>query len=124
MPQPLHVLIVEDQPADAELMLAQLRKTDYEIRSMTAKREPEFIAALKEHLDVILADYTLPDFSVPRALQLLKERSLDIPLIVVTGSLGDEAAAECIKLGASDYILKDRLARLPEAIAQALETRR
>src|SRR5512146_335291 len=107
----LHVLILEDRPADAELILVQLRKAGYAIQSRRVERESEFRAALEENVDVILADYTLPAFGVPRALQLLKQRDADIPFIVVTGSLGDEAAAACIKLGATDYFLKDRLAR-------------
>jgi len=88
----VRVLIVEDRPADTELMLAQLRKTNHEIHWNSVKEEHEFIAALEEHFDVILADYTLPAFSVLRALELLQQRRLDIPFIVVTGSLGDDAA--------------------------------
>ncbi|MBI4841866.1 MAG: GAF domain-containing protein, partial [candidate division NC10 bacterium] len=81
-------------------------------------------ACLDPGLDIILADYSLPQFDALRALRLLQERGLDIPFIVVTGSIGEEMAVECIKRGAADYLLKDRLARLGLAITHALEQER
>ena len=86
--------------------------------------EEDFLAHLTPPPRVILADYHLPQFDALRALTLLRERGLDIPCLVVTGALGDEAAVECMRQGAADYLLKDRLARLGEAVKQALERKR
>ena len=73
---------------------------------------------------MILADFNLRNWTAIDALEILKRSGKDIPLIVVTGSLGDEAAVECIKQGAADFVLKDRPARLPTAVQRALEERR
>ncbi|HLF24778.1 MAG TPA: PAS domain S-box protein [Anaerolineae bacterium] len=123
MTTPLHVLIVEDRPADAELMIHELRRAGFDPDWRRAQSEPEYLAQLEQTPDLILADHTLPQFDSLRALQLLHERRLDIPLIVVTGSISEEAAVECIKQGAADYLLKDRLTRLGPAVAAALEQR-
>ena len=120
----LRVLILEDRSADAELMLHALRRAGYEPDWRRVETEPDYVAHLEPTLDVILADYNLPQFDALRALQLLQERNLDIPFIVVTGTIGEEAAVECIKQGAADYLLKDRLARLGSSVAHALEQKR
>jgi PAS domain S-box-containing protein/diguanylate cyclase (GGDEF)-like protein len=117
------VLLLEDRPADAELVMSALRRESGQIQCQIASTEPEFLAALDDLPDCILADYNVPGFGALAALDVRNRKHPDIPLIVVTGSLGDEAAAECIRLGANDYLLKDRLARLPEAVAHALEKR-
>jgi PAS domain S-box-containing protein len=124
MPKPLRVLILEDVEADAELLLHELRRNDFEPDWQRVETEADFLVHLRPGLDVILADHTLPQFDALRALQRLKERGLDVPFILVTGTLGDEKAVECIKQGAADYILKDRMARLGPAIEQAMEQRR
>ena len=124
MATPLHVLILEDAPDDAELMLLELRQAGFEPAWHCVETE----AAYRDHLDqgweVILADYTLTQFDALRALALLKERGLDIPFIVVTGSISEEVAVACMKQGAVDYLLKDRLARLGPAVQHALEEKR
>ena len=89
-----------------------------------AASEEEYLAALDATIDVILADYMLPKFSALDALDRLHDRGLEIPLIVVTGALGDEAAVECIKRGAADHLIKDRLARLGSAVSRAVQERR
>jgi len=124
MPTSLRVLILEDRPADAELLLYELRRAGYAPDSRRVETEADYLAHLEPTLDIILADYTLPQFNALRALHRLQERELNIPFIVVTGTIGEEAAVECIKQGASDYLLKDRLARLGSAIAHALEQKR
>jgi signal transduction histidine kinase len=124
MSQPLHVLILEDQPDDAELVLRELRRAEFDPNWLRVDTEAEYLARLDPRLDVILADYTLPQFNALRALGLLRDRGLDVPFIVVTGTIGEEAAAECIKQGATDYLLKDRLGRLGQAVARGLEDRR
>jgi PAS domain S-box-containing protein/diguanylate cyclase (GGDEF)-like protein len=121
---PLRILVLEDAPADAELMIHELRKAGWEVQWRQTQTENAFVAGLDPPPEVILADYTVPGFGAPQALAVLNARELSIPLIVVTGSVTDEAAVECMKLGAADYLLKDRLARLPEAVAQALEKER
>jgi PAS domain S-box-containing protein len=117
----IRVLVLEDNPPDAELEIAQLESAGFApdwVRVMTG---PEFAAQLDAKFDVILADYSLPQFSAIGALQVMQQRGCEIPLIVVSGSIGEERAAECIKEGATDYLLKDRLGRLGRAVAVAIE---
>jgi PAS domain S-box-containing protein len=119
----LRVLVLEDSPTDAAVMLHHLQAAGYAANWRRVETEAEYVACLDPSLDLILADYTLPDFSAPRALQLLRERGWDIPVIVVTGTASEEVAIECMRLGATDYLLKDRLARLGEAVRNALTLR-
>ena len=121
MPTRLKVLILEDQPTDAELMVAELHRAGYEPDWRRVDTEADFQSALDAGFDVILADYDLPQWNGLQALRLMQAKRLDIPFIVVSGTLGDELAAECVKRGASDYLLKDRLARLGQAVQEALE---
>src|SRR5262249_51789284 len=85
--------------------------------------ESDYLAELERSPDLILADYSLPRFNALRALELLRERGLDVPFIVVTGTIGEEQAVECIKRGAADYLLKDRVGRLGAAVRAAVEQR-
>ena len=124
MPSPLRVLILDDSSADAELMTRELRKSGLSLESRWVATEEQYLEALDPAIDVILADYALPGFNALAALEHLKRRNLGIPFIVVTGVLGDEAAVDCIKKGAADYLLKDRLNRLGPAVARAIEDRR
>jgi PAS domain S-box-containing protein len=118
------VLILEDRPEDADLMLHELHKSGFDPAWERVETEPEFLAHLVPELDVILADYTLPQFDALRALGLLKESGLDIPFLVVTGSISEEAAVAAMKQGASDYLLKDRLTRLGPAVIHAIDEKR
>ena len=118
---PLRVLIVEDRPADAELMLYELQRSGYEPAWRRVETEADYLSQLQSAPDIILADHTLPEFGAPRALELLKASALDIPLIVVTGSISEEVAVARLKQGATDYILKDRMTRLGDAVARALK---
>ena len=124
MPTSIRVLIVEDSADDAELMLRDLADHGFAPQADRVKTEAAYLAGLDAAPDVILTDYRLPQFSGQRALELLSERRLDIPIIVITGAIGDEEAAGLIKLGASDFLLKDRLARLGPAVTQALKLKR
>ena len=121
MSRPLRVLLLEDRQDDARLILHELRQAGFEPVGDRVETEPDFLAHLDPAPDLVLADYHLPQLDALRALRLVRERGLDVPVIVVTGALGDEAAVECLKQGACDYLLKDRLARLGQAVAQALE---
>jgi PAS domain S-box-containing protein len=118
---PLKILILEDQPADAELLAAELRRTGLSFVWERVDSRADYLASLATPLDLILADYHLPQFTAIDALKELQQRGLDIPVIVVTGYVGEETVAECLKQGAADYLLKDRLNRLGQAVRGALE---
>jgi PAS domain S-box-containing protein len=120
MPTPLRVLLLEDRPSDAELLLYELRRAGFDVTSQRVDQEEDYLAALDPSLDIILADYTLPQFDGLTALRHLQGRGLDIPFIAVTGMQSEEAAVQCMREGASDYLLKDRLGRLGQAVSHAL----
>lgn len=124
MPTPLRVLILEDQPSDAELLVYELRRADFDPDRLWVDTEQGYLAQLEPALDVILADYNLPEFDALRALRHLQGRGLDIPFIVVTGTISEDVAVECMKQGASDYLLKDRPHRLALAVHRALAEKR
>ncbi len=123
-PQPgqLRVLHVEDNELDAELVAQALRRGGFSVSVVVVQAEKEFERELRlQRPDVVIADYNLPQWQGMEALEVLRREGLDIPLILVSGALGDVTAVECIKRGATDYVLKDGLARLPEAIRRALQ---
>ncbi len=124
MARSLRVLILEDVSADAELMIHELRQSGFDPDWERVETGEQYLAHLRPDLDVILADYTLPRFDAVEALRLLRKRKLDVPFIVVTGTIEEEAAVACLRQGADDYLIKDRLARLGPAVEQALEARR
>lgn len=115
------ILILEDVPTDAELMQRALR---HDGMTFTAKRvdtEQDFTAALVEFSpDIVLADFKLPTYDGLSAVTYVRREYPGLPVIVVTGALRDETAIELMKAGAVDYVLKDRLARLPAAVRSAL----
>lgn len=117
----LRVLIVEDSEMDAELIVMRLEIEGYNPAWQRVDTRQTFLEALNEDLDIILSDWTLPQFSGLAALRLLKEKDLDIPFIIISGSIGEEAALDALRLGAYDYILKDRPDRLGQAVHNALE---
>jgi len=120
MGAPLRVLVLEDRPADAELVLYELKRSGYEFTHQRVDTQQDYRRAIQEPLDIILADFSLPQFNAMQALHILQEEGLDIPFIVVTGTISEEAAVETMKQGAADYLLKDRLSRLGQAIQRAL----
>ena len=124
MPRPLRVLILEDRPEDCDLMLHELRREGFEPAWQRVESEASYVARLTPDLDVILADYSLPGFDAVRALHRLKDRGLDVPFIVLSGTIGDERAAAIMRDGATDYLLKDRLARLGPAVTAAVAAAR
>lgn len=118
----LRVLLVEDNPADVELELLTLRKDGFDVSGDVAQTAEEFTSRIRSaHYDLILADYNLPQWRGTETVDILCRENLDIPLIVVTGYLGEEKAVDYIKQGATDCVLKDRLARLPASVHRALE---
>jgi len=124
MPLPLRVLILEDSEFDAELVLYELRRAGYEPDCRRVDNEADYVSCLSTDLDIVLADYSMPQFSALLALHLMKKQGMDIPLIVVTGTVGEEAVAECMRQGARDYLLKDRLGRLGSAVERVLQEKR
>src|SRR5579864_2844309 len=118
---PIRVLILEDRPEDAELMLHELRRISFEPTWERLETEAEYLASLQSPPDVILADYRMPQLDAPRALELLRSLDLDIPFIVVSGAIGEDLAVAIMRQGATDYLLKDRLKRLGPAVRHALE---
>ena len=118
MSLPLSLVLLEDYAPDAELIVRALRRAGYDPSWTRVTTEEEFLETLKQPPEIILADSSLPLFSMSRALVLLSERGLAIPVITVSGR-SDDAAPECIKMGATDYVSKDDLDRLPHAICKA-----
>jgi len=118
----LRVLLVEDDPADVELVLLALESEGFQVSSDTVQTVDDFTRRVRTGVyDVILADYNLPQWQGMEALEILRKERLDIPLIVVTGYLGEEKAVDCIKRGATDCVLKERLGRLPFSVRRALK---
>ena len=121
MSTPLRVLIVEDQEDDAALMLRELRRSQFDPVSERVETEQEMSAALEEGgWEVVLCDHGLPRFNSLQALKLLHETGLDLPFIIVSGSIGEDLAVAAMKSGAHDYILKGNLARLGPAVEREL----
>jgi two-component system cell cycle sensor histidine kinase/response regulator CckA len=120
----LRVLILEDNADDAELVVRDLRRAGFAFVVDRALNEAEFLSGLERSPHLILADYQLPGYNVLAALRTLRERGSVVPLIVISGTIGEEAAAECLREGATDYLLKDRLGRLGQAVRNAVERAR
>ncbi|MES9991004.1 MAG: EAL domain-containing protein [Candidatus Thiodiazotropha sp.] len=117
----LKVLIVEDLPYDAELMALRLRDEGFDLDYSRVQTESDYLQAIADQPDLILCDWHLPQFSGFRALTLLRQQSSDIPFIIVSGGIGEEAAIDALRQGANDYVLKDRPARLGEAVKRVLQ---
>jgi two-component system, cell cycle sensor histidine kinase and response regulator CckA len=118
----VRVLIVEHNEADVELSLRELRRGGLQIQAQVVATPEEFAKKIEEEsFDVILADYRLPGWTGLDVLALEKKHGIENPLILVTGTLGEEVAIECIRRGVSDYVLKHQLARLPIAVQHALD---
>lgn len=116
----MRILILEDNRSDVALMLSALAA----LRPFThgvARSEYDFLNALDQDWDIILSDYNLPQFNALSALNILAERRLSIPLIVVTGALGREAEATCMRLGAVAFVLKEHLDSLAGLIARTVQ---
>ncbi len=121
MEKQLRILILEDVPTDAELVENELRKGGIEFTSKIVKTKEDFLKELREFKpDIILSDYNVPSFDGPHALEIIKEQYPEIPFIFVSGAIGEELAIETLKMGATDYVLKDKLKRLVPSINRAL----
>jgi two-component system sensor histidine kinase UhpB len=117
-------LLVEDSPNDAEILMAEVKRAGFAPNWKRVETERDFLAELERLPDIVLSDYSMPGFSGLRALELLRERKRDIPFILISGTMGEDMAVEAMKRGASDYLLKDRLARLGDAVKRSLDAAR
>ena len=121
----LRVLLVEDEPADVELALRALRQAGFGATGDVAQTPEEFTDLVRRNsCDVILADYKLPNWNGLESVEILRRESLDIPVMMVSGAIGELMAVECIKRGAADYVLKDHLARLPDCVRRAIREKK
>jgi signal transduction histidine kinase len=117
----LKVLVVEDSEDDMFLMLRQLRLGGYEVESARVETSATMQAALEQkHWDLVISDYSMPEFSAPEALGVLQSLNLDLPFIIVSGTIGEETAVASMKAGANDYLIKGNLARLVPVVEREL----
>ncbi len=124
MSQSLRVLILEDRPQDAELLIRELRRAGYDPDWRREDSEAGFLAALEQSPELILSDYSLPHYDGLKAMKAVRDCDRDIPFILVSGTVGEEIAVQAMQAGVTDYLLKDRLGRLGPAVQRALEARR
>ena len=121
MSKPLRLLIIEDSESDALLVLRELKQGGYEVEFERVETSNAMQKALTErNWDLILSDYSLPQFNAPQALEVLKTSGQDLPFIIISGTIGEETAVSSLKAGAHDFVLKDRMARLIPAIEREL----
>lgn len=117
----LRILLVEDSDSDSALMRHALKRSGFDSESEVVQSAEQFREKIRKNkYDIVLADYRLPGWNGMETVELLREEGLDVPVVLVSGALGELNAVECIKQGAADYVLKDRLARLPQAVRRAV----
>jgi signal transduction histidine kinase len=117
----LRVLVVEDDPSDVELVLHALRTGGIEADRDVVQTPEEFMQCIrKNNYSIVLADYKLPEWNGLETVEILRREGLDVPVILVSGALGEVKAVECIKQGAADYVLKDQLPRLADVVGRAI----
>ncbi len=120
--QKLKILILEDNENDAALIQRVLERAEMDFEAIVVNDQSSFLSAIQNNVfDIILSDNYLPQFDATAAIQMIREHKIDTPLILVTGTVSEGFAVSMIKTGACDYILKDRLQRLPSAILSAVE---
>jgi signal transduction histidine kinase len=117
----LRVLHIEDSELDHELAMAHLRRGGLEVQTLRVDSEADFRNALADDWDLVLSDYNLPGFSGLTALEVLKRSGKILPFILLSGEIGEDVAVEAMRNGASDYLLKNNLARLVPAMEHAIE---
>ena len=120
---PLRLLLLEDHAIDADLLIAELRRAGVQADVKVVGTKAAYLENIDPAFDAIISDFDLPQFNAKDALALLQDQHLDIPFIVVSGAIGEETAVDLMKNGAADYLLKDRLARLPQVLAHAVNAR-
>ena len=121
----LRILFVEDLPGDMELAVRELRKSGMEFTSLRVDTGKEFQKALNEfNPEIVISDYALPSFDGMQALKLSKAHDSTIPFIILTGSMNEETAVECMKAGADDYVIKEHLSRISFAVREVIERKK
>lgn len=121
MNEPLRVLLIEDNPDDAVLLQAALEEGGLAVAVTRVETEADLRDALTRAWDVVISDYRLPRFDGLAALRLVRALDPDVPFILVSGAVGEEIAVEAMREGAGDFVLKDRLLRLPPAVRRELQ---
>ena len=118
----IKILFLEDNPADIELVLYELRKGGFDVRHRTAKNRKEFLEQI-QHIDydIIIADYSLPDITGIEAIHLCQRKNIDLPVILITGEGNEQVAVDCLRNGAFDYILKKNITGLAARVSQSLD---
>ncbi len=117
----LRLLMIEDNPDDEALIIRSIRKGGFDVEHLRVENRAQLIEALRQQdWDIVLSDYQMPEFNGLNALRTVKERSPDLPFIIVSGTIGEELAVEAMRSGAQDYLMKDNLARLVPAIRREL----
>src|SRR5687767_8859433 len=117
----MRILYLEDNPVDVELLQAVIEKDGLKCEIKVVDSREDYLAELEASgYALILADYQLPSFDGMAALEIAREKNPDLPFIFVSGAMGEEIATESLKRGATDYVLKERLARLPGSMRRAL----
>ena len=110
----LRILLIEDSEDDARLVLRELQRGGYDIRSERVETANAMgVALARQQWDLIICDFSLPSFSAPKALDLLKQSGIDLPFIIVSGTIGEESAVNALKAGAHDFIIKGNYRRSP-----------
>jgi CheY-like chemotaxis protein len=123
--EPIRILHLEDNLADAELITRELQRAGLSISLKRVASEEEFRQVLQTTVvDVILSDHSLPGFDGLAALQIAREMAPEVPFLFVSGSIGAERAKRALQIGATDFVLKDRLADVPSAVKRALARRK
>jgi signal transduction histidine kinase len=120
MNTPINILIVEDSANDAALLVRELQKNGFDLKWKCVETEADYRVNLDSKINVVFSDFTLPQFSTMRALEILQESKLEIPFIIVSGTIGEERAVESMKAGATDYVLKGNLNRIGPVVKRAL----
>src|SRR5436190_1008275 len=119
--RPLRVLLVEDSPSDAVLLIHALERGNFDpVWERVDSRGDMQFNLDKSVWDLILADHSMPGFSAPEALELVKRKKLDIPFVIVSGHIDEDTATAAMRAGAHDYVMKERLARLVPAVEREL----
>src|SRR5262245_20682449 len=121
MTSALRFVLVEDVPSDAELIELELQRDGLRFECHRVCDRESYVRALSARPDLVLSDFALPQFDGLAALALLKERHPDVPFILVSGAIGEDLAVSAMREGAADYLLKDRLSRLPTAVRAVLD---
>ena len=122
--EPVRVLVVEHNSADVDLCIAELRRSGINAIADVVQTREQFVEKIHAvQYDIVLSDYRLPQWTGIDALRVLKQFGVDVPFILVTGTIGEEGAVDAMKMGVTDYVLKDRIARLSVAVRRALDER-